>query len=65
MTIKSGERAQGLKPFGVAQECGITIREITNSSGPSIGKDTWREINLSLTRDLKWSKGEFVRIHET
>jgi hypothetical protein len=41
------------------------IREIPNSSGPSIGKDAWRAINLSLTRDLKWSKGEFVRIHET
>jgi hypothetical protein len=43
----------------------IAIREIPNSSGPSIGKDAWRAINLSLTRDLKWSKGEFVRIHET
>ena len=43
----------------------IAIREIPNSSGPSIEKDAWRAINLSLTRDLKWSKGEFVRIHET
>jgi hypothetical protein len=33
------------------------IHEISNSSRPSIGKDVW-------TRDLKWSKGEFVRIHE-
>jgi hypothetical protein len=43
----------------------IVIHEILNLSGPSIGKDTWREISLSLTHDLKWSKGEFVRIHET
>jgi hypothetical protein len=43
----------------------IAIREIPNSSGPSIRKDAWRVVNLSLTRDLKWSKGEFMRIHET
>jgi hypothetical protein len=42
----------------------ITIREIPNSSGASIGKDAWRAINFSLTRDLKWSKGEFMRVHD-
>jgi hypothetical protein len=42
----------------------IAISEIQNSSGPSIGKDASRVISLSLTRDLKWSKGEFMRIHE-
>jgi hypothetical protein len=43
----------------------IAIHKISNLSRPSIGKDAWRAINLSLSRDLKWSKGEFVRIHET
>jgi hypothetical protein len=35
------------------------------SSGPSIKRgNLWKEINISMTHRVEWSKGEVVRIHE-
>jgi hypothetical protein len=36
--------------------------EIPTSSEPSIGRDAWRAINISLTHDSKKSKGKFMKL---
>jgi hypothetical protein len=41
------------------------IRRASTSLEPSIERDAWRAINISLTHDLKCSKGESVRIRGT
>jgi hypothetical protein len=38
----------------------FVIREIPKSSGPFIGRDTWRAVNVSLTRTLEKSKGRLL-----
>jgi hypothetical protein len=64
MTIRSREHAQSLEPFGVAQKCGNRDTGNLEFVRTIHRKDVWRAINLSLTRDFKWSKGEFVIIQE-
>jgi hypothetical protein len=50
-----------------SQECGgscdleVASHKISKSSEQSIGRDAWREINVSLTRRRKNSKGRIVR----
>jgi hypothetical protein len=68
-SLTVGFGALKYRHFG-SRECGgscdleVTSREILTSSEPSIRRDTWREINVSLTHRRKKSKGRIVRTRE-
>jgi hypothetical protein len=68
-SLTVGFGASKYRHFG-SRECGgscdleIASREISTSSEPSIERDVWREINVSLTRRRKKSKGRIVRTRE-
>jgi hypothetical protein len=50
--------------YGGSCDLEIVGREISTSSEPSIRRDMWREISVSLTRRRKNSKGRIVRTRE-
>jgi hypothetical protein len=45
--------AHGPTVVGSREKC---TREVPKPSGPSIGKDTWQELSISLTRRARRSK---------